>query len=90
MKLSSIPKLKFLDSKNFFLIAGPCAIEGEEMAFKIAEIIIEITDRLKIPFIFKGSFKKAILMYQLLQIYMMSKMLNLQLNMLTFFKYLLF
>ena len=59
MKLSSIPKLKFLDSKNFFLIAGPCAIEGEEMAFKIAEIIIEITDRLKIPFIFKGSFKKA-------------------------------
>ena len=59
MKLSSIPKLKFLDSKNFFLIVGPCAIEGEEMAFKIAEIIIEITDRLKIPFIFKGSFKKA-------------------------------
>lgn len=59
MKLSSIPKLKFLDSKNFFLIAGPCAIEGEEMAFKIAKIIIEITDRLKIPFIFKGSFKKA-------------------------------
>ena len=59
MKLSSIPKLKFLDSKNFFLIAGPCAIEGEEMAFKIAEMIIEITDRLKIPYIFKGSFKKA-------------------------------
>ena len=59
MKLSSIPKLKFLDSKNFFLIAGPCAIEGEKMAFKIAEMIIEITNRLKIPFIFKGSFKKA-------------------------------
>ena len=59
MKLSSIPKLKFLDSKNFFLMAGPCAIEGEKMAFKIAEMIIEITNRLKIPFIFKGSFKKA-------------------------------
>ncbi len=59
MKLSSIPNIKFLDSNNFFLIAGPCAIESEEMAFRIAEKTIEITERLEIPYIFKGSFKKA-------------------------------
>ena len=47
------------DSKNFFLIAGPCIIEGEDMALKIAEKVIEITDKYKIPYIFKGSFKKA-------------------------------
>lgn len=47
------------DSKNFFLIAGPCAIEGEEMAMKIAEKIVKITEKYKIPYIFKGSFKKA-------------------------------
>ena len=59
MKLSSIPNIKFLDSNNFFLIAGPCAIESEEMAFRIAEKTIEISERLEIPYIFKGSFKKA-------------------------------
>jgi len=44
---------------NFFLIAGPCAIEGEDMALRIAEHLVHITDNLKIPFYFKGSFKKA-------------------------------
>lgn len=47
------------DSKNFFLIAGPCAIENEEMAMTIAESIVKITDKYQIPYIFKGSFKKA-------------------------------
>lgn len=47
------------DSRNFFLIAGPCAIEGEEMAFEIAEKIVALSNRYKIPYIFKGSFKKA-------------------------------
>lgn len=55
----NIPKLKHLNSNNFILIAGPCAIEGEEMAFKIAEKLVHITDKLDIPFAFKGSFKKA-------------------------------
>ena len=55
----NIPKLKHLNSNNFILIAGPCAIEGEEMAFKIAEKILNISNKYKIPFIFKGSFKKA-------------------------------
>lgn len=59
MQLSLIPKIKHTDSGNFFLLAGPCAIEGEAMAFEIAEKIIDITDCLEIPFIFKGSFKKA-------------------------------
>jgi 2-dehydro-3-deoxyphosphooctonate aldolase (KDO 8-P synthase) len=55
----NIPKLKHKDSDNFFLLAGPCAIEGEEMALRIAEKIVAVTDKLKIPYIFKGSFKKA-------------------------------
>lgn len=47
------------NSEMFFLLAGPCVIEGEEMALRIAEHIKGITDRLKIPYVFKGSFKKA-------------------------------
>ena len=57
--INNIPKIKNTGSGNFFVMAGPCAIEGEEMAFKIAEKILDITSRLQIPFIFKGSFKKA-------------------------------
>ena len=54
-----IPKLKHKDSGNFFILAGPCVIEGEEMAFEIAEKISIISDKLKIPFVFKGSYRKA-------------------------------
>jgi 2-dehydro-3-deoxyphosphooctonate aldolase (KDO 8-P synthase) len=43
----------------FFLIAGPCVIENESMAMNIAEKALEITQRLGIPYVFKGSFKKA-------------------------------
>ncbi len=59
MNLDLIPNIKHTNSGNFFLLAGPCAIESEDMAMEIAEKIIAITDKLKIPFIFKGSFKKA-------------------------------
>ncbi len=59
MKLELIPQIKHTNSNNFFLLAGPCAIEGEEMAMQIAEKIVTITDKLAIPYIFKGSFKKA-------------------------------
>lgn len=45
--------------KNFFLLAGPCVIEGEDMALRIAEKIVDITSRLNIPYVFKGSYKKA-------------------------------
>jgi len=59
MNLQDIPKLKYTTSDNFFLLAGPCAIEGETMALEIAEKVCKITENLKIPYIFKGSFKKA-------------------------------
>jgi len=59
MILQDIPKIKHINSNNFFLLAGPCAIEGEDMAMRIAEKVIKITDKLEIPYIFKGSFKKA-------------------------------
>lgn len=55
----NIPKLKFTDSGRFFLIAGPCAIEGRDMALRIAERLVEITNRLQIPYVFKGSYRKA-------------------------------
>ena len=59
MNLKNIPNIKHLDSGNFFILAGPCAIEGEEMAMRIAEKLVGITDKLQIPYVFKGSFKKA-------------------------------
>jgi len=59
MQLNLIPQLKYTDSNNFFLLSGPCAIEGEDMALRIAEKIVSVTDKLQIPYIFKGSFKKA-------------------------------
>ena len=59
MQLSSIPKIKHTTADNFFLLAGPCAIESEDMALRIAEKVVAITDKLEIPYVFKGSFKKA-------------------------------
>lgn len=50
---------KLTNSNNFFLLAGPCVIEGEDMALRIAEKITEITTRLQIPYVFKGSYRKA-------------------------------
>jgi 2-dehydro-3-deoxyphosphooctonate aldolase (KDO 8-P synthase) len=55
----SLDNLKNQDSGNFFLMAGPCAIEGEDIAMRIAEKIVTITDKLQIPYIFKGSYRKA-------------------------------
>lgn len=51
--------LKASKSNNFFLLAGPCVIEGEEMAMDIAEKLLNITSKLDIPFVFKGSYRKA-------------------------------
>lgn len=59
MKTNPLSGIKHANSSNFFLMAGPCAIEGEEMALQIAEKIIKITDKYNIPFIFKGSYRKA-------------------------------
>lgn len=57
--LKSIPFINHVDSGNFFLLAGPCVVENEEITFKTAERIKQITDKYKIPFIFKASYKKA-------------------------------
>lgn len=52
--------IKCLTSEdNFFLLAGPCVIEGEKMAMEIAESIVKTTSSLDIPYIFKGSYRKA-------------------------------
>lgn len=59
MDYSFIPKLKYLADNNFFLMAGPCCIEGEEMAFEIADKMVAICDKLHIPYVFKGSYRKA-------------------------------
>ena len=52
-------ELKNNPTGNFFLLAGPCVIEGEEMAMRIAERIVTITEKLQIPYVFKGSYRKA-------------------------------
>ena len=59
MPINDLANIANEQSRNFFLMAGPCAIEGEEMAMRIAEKVKSITNRLSIPFVFKGSFKKA-------------------------------
>lgn len=59
MIFNGIDHIRHKESDNFFLLAGPCAIEDEALALKIAERIVRITDDLKIPYIFKGSYRKA-------------------------------
>ncbi len=57
--IPDIKELKHTDSGNFFLLAGPCVVEGDEITFYIAETISGICNRLKIPFVFKASYRKA-------------------------------
>lgn len=57
--IQHLDNIQYKDSQNFFLVAGPCAIEDEAMAMQIAETIVKLSDKYKIPYIFKGSFKKA-------------------------------
>lgn len=59
MNLSIVPGLQHVASDRFFLIAGPCAIESESMALEIAEKLVTLSDKYKIPYIFKGSYRKA-------------------------------
>ena len=59
MFLNNIPRIQHTKSENFFLIAGPCIIEEEYIAFDIASKILKITNKLNIPFIFKASYQKA-------------------------------
>ena len=48
-----------IEKNKFLLIAGPCVIEGKDIALNIAEKLLEITSKLSIPFVFKGSYRKA-------------------------------
>ncbi|MBN2164960.1 MAG: 3-deoxy-8-phosphooctulonate synthase [Marinilabiliaceae bacterium] len=57
--IKNIPGILHTNSNNFFLLAGPCAIESEDMAMRIAEQVVKITNKLEIPYIFKGSYRKA-------------------------------
>lgn len=50
---------RLTSTENFFLLAGPCVIEGEDMAMRIAERVVDMTARLGIPYVFKGSYRKA-------------------------------
>lgn len=59
MQFQNYAKMINLKSDNFFLLAGPCVIESEQMAMQIAERMVEITTRLGIPYVFKGSYRKA-------------------------------
>lgn len=56
---TTLDYLKSSKTNNFFLLAGPCVIEGEDMALDIAEKIVAATESLNIPYVFKGSYRKA-------------------------------
>lgn len=57
--LRNLPKVKNADSGNFFLLAGPCVVEGEALVFEVAEKVKAIAEKLKIPYVFKASYRKA-------------------------------
>ncbi|MFA6403578.1 MAG: 3-deoxy-8-phosphooctulonate synthase [Salinivirgaceae bacterium] len=57
--IRNIPFIKHTYSGNFFLLAGPCVVENEALVYEVANKVIEITNRLEIPYIFKASYRKA-------------------------------
>ncbi len=57
--IPKIKNIKYAGGNNFFLLAGPCVVESEENVFEIVEYLLKVTDKYKIPYIFKASFKKA-------------------------------
>ncbi len=57
--LTNLFKGQDYDPENFFLIAGPCVVESEELVMEIADKVYSICKRLEIPYIFKASYRKA-------------------------------
>ncbi|TAL75056.1 MAG: 3-deoxy-8-phosphooctulonate synthase [Bacteroidetes bacterium] len=55
----NIPGIKFNESGNFFLIAGPCVVESEEVVFETAGHLVKLSEKYHLPFIFKSSYRKA-------------------------------
>lgn len=54
-----IPLLRFADSGNFLLLAGPCVVETEKITMRVAEHVIKLSEKYRIPLIFKASYRKA-------------------------------
>lgn len=59
VKELDIPGLQYTDSGNFLLLAGPCVVESRKVVFTVAEQVKKVSDRYKIPLIFKSSYRKA-------------------------------
>lgn len=59
LTVPDIPGIKFRDSGNFFLLAGPCVVESESIVFQTAEHLAELSEKYRIPFVFKSSYRKA-------------------------------
>jgi 2-dehydro-3-deoxyphosphooctonate aldolase (KDO 8-P synthase) len=55
----NIPGLKYGETGNFLLIAGPCVVENEDVVFKTAEHIVHLSEKYQLPFVFKSSYRKA-------------------------------
>lgn len=55
----NITNIKYLDSGNFLLIAGPCVVENREVTFTTASFLTELAEKYSVPFIFKSSYRKA-------------------------------
>ena len=54
MMYPNIPKIRHTETGNFFLIAGPCVVEDKVIPFEIVEHLVEVADKLQIPFAFKA------------------------------------
>lgn len=59
MSIPDIPGLRFKESNNFLLLAGPCVVESEELVREVADEISRLCNRMKIPFVLKASYRKA-------------------------------
>ena len=59
MSKIQLPLLREYKNNMFFLLAGPCVVEGEEITHQIARELKGICDKLQIPFVFKASYRKA-------------------------------
>ncbi|HON18920.1 MAG TPA: 3-deoxy-8-phosphooctulonate synthase [Salinivirgaceae bacterium] len=57
--LNTLPHIHHLNENNFFLLAGPCVVEGYDITMHIADALKTTTEKLKIPFVFKASYRKA-------------------------------
>lgn len=57
--IETIKGIKHTQNDNFFLLAGPCVVEGESITREVASTLRTVTDKHRIPFVFKASYRKA-------------------------------